>query len=125
MRAARLLAGAAVLAVAACGSTSTTVIERTSAAPQVTVTVTKTPQPGPTVTKTATVTQTKSPPSGQTISCWPYDGRAYLAQPGSGISSVPGCTVSITDVLPMSSGEVILTVTAPDGSSSTWTIPSD
>lgn len=72
-----------------------------------------------TVTKTV---QTPAPPAG--VTCWPYNGQAFLASPGAGIPAVSGCTITVTPVYPLSSGEVTITVTAPGGESSVLTAAS-
>ena len=121
-----LIAG---LGLAACGSQGHAAL-RAAPAPTKTVveqktrTVTKTitqwktrTVPGPTVTVTAVAS------AATTVACFPYNGVAYLASPGAGVGPVSGCTLSIVPVLPMSSGEVQITVTAPDGSVASITAP--
>ncbi len=112
------------LGLAACGSQghaapapTKTVVEQQTRTVTKTITQWKTRTvPGPTVTVTATSAAT-------TVTCFPYNGVAYLAQPGAGVAPVSGCTLSIVPVLPMSSGEVQITVTAPDGSVASITAP--
>jgi hypothetical protein len=115
-----VLAATALALLTGCGASTTTVLTR----------------PGPTVTATATATRTRTavrpgprvtvtaPGSGLTVTCFAYGGRAWLSQPGAGVPAVNGCRLTWTDVLPMSSGEVTFTLTAPDGSSSSWVSPS-
>jgi hypothetical protein len=59
-----------------------------------------------------------SPPS---VPCFPAGGRAFLTSPGAGIAPVSGCTISIKPVYPLSTGEAVVTVTAPDGSTGSYT----
>ncbi len=119
-----LIAG---LGLAACGSQGHTAL-RAAPAPTKTVVEQKTRTvtitqwktrtvPGPTVTVTAAAS------AATTVACFPYNGVAYLASPGAGVGPVSGCTLSIVPVLPMSSGEVQITVTAPDGSVASITAP--
>jgi hypothetical protein len=56
-----------------------------------------------------------------TVSCFPVSGRAYLTSPGAGVAAVNGCTISIRPVYPLSTGEAVVTVTAPDGSTGSYT----
>ncbi len=112
------------IGLAACGSQShaalhaapaptKTVVEQQTRTVTKTITQWKTRTvPGPTVT----VTAAPAASAAETVTCFPYNGVAYLAQPGAGVAPVSGCTLSIVPVLPMSSGEVQITVTAPDGS---------
>ncbi len=111
------------LSLAACGSQGHAAPAPTKTVEQQTRTVTKTitrwktrTVPGPTVTVTAAS-------AAETVTCFPYNGVAYLASPGAGVGPVSGCTLSIVPVLPMSSGEVQITVTAPDGSVASITAP--
>ena len=118
------------LGLAACGSQghqvlhaapapTKTVVEQTRAVTK-TITQWKTRTvPGPTVT----VTAAPAASAADTVTCFPYNGVAYLAQPGAGVAPVSGCTLSIVPVIPMSSGEVQITVTAPDGSVASITAP--
>ena len=115
------------LSLAACASQghaapapTKTVVEQQTRTVTKTITQWKTRTvPGPTVT----VTAAPAASAAETITCFPYNGVAYLAQPGAGVAPVSGCTLSIVPVLPMSSGEVQITVTAPDGSVASITAP--
>jgi hypothetical protein len=125
------LALTAGLGLAACGSQghaalhaapapAKTVVEQKTRTVTKTITLWKTRTvPGPTVT----VTAAPAASAATTVTCFPYNGVAYLAQPGAGVVPVSGCTLSIVPVLPMSSGEVQITVTAPDGSVASITAP--
>lgn len=73
-----------------------------------------------TVTKTVDVPQ---PSSGDTVTCYPYGGQAYLSSPGTSVPA-SSCTLTVAPVYPLSSGEVTITVTAPDGDSSVLTAAS-
>ena len=100
-----LIAG---LGLTACGSqrraapaATKTVVEQKTRTVTNTITQWKTrTAPGPTVTVTAAGS------AATTVTCFPYNGVAYLASPGAGVGPVSGCTLSIVPVLPMSSGEV-------------------
>lgn len=115
------------LGLAACGSqghaapaATKTVVEQKTRTVTKSITRWKTRTvPGPTVT----VTVAPAASAATTVTCFPYNGVAYLAQPGAGVAPVRGCTLSIVPVLPMSSGEVQITVTAPDGSVASITAP--
>ena len=117
-----LIAG---LGLAACGSQghaapapTKTVVEQKTVTKTITQWKTRT-VPGPTVT----VTAAPAASAATTVTCFPYNGVAYLASPGAGVGPVSGCTLSIVPVLPMSSGDVQITVTAPDGSVASITAP--
>ena len=128
------LALTAGLGLAACGSQghaalhaapapAKTVVEEKTRTVTKTITQWKTRTvPGPTVTVTAAPAAAAAA-AATTVTCFPYNGVAYLAQPGAGVVSVSGCTLSIVPVLPMSSGEVQITVNAPDGSVASITAP--
>src|SRR3984957_8654883 len=96
--------------LAACG---TTAAPQPAPAPTVTKPATvKVPVPGPAVTVTAPAPA----PASAGVVCFTYGGRAYLTSPGAGTGPVSGsCTITVTDVLPMSSGQAQIVVTAPDG----------
>ena len=79
------------------------------------------PSTGKTVTRTV---QVPAPSTGETVTCFAYGGRAWLSSPGAGVPSVNGCSLRFTPVYPLSNGEVTFTLTAPDGSSSSWVSPS-
>ena len=121
----RMVAALAALAVgvvlSACGSTpAKPAAETARPAPAVTKTVivTKTVPPKRIIrwrTRTITVT---GPPS---VPCFEDGGRAYITSPGAGIPAVSGCTISISPVYPLSMGEATVTVTAPDGSTGSYT----
>ena len=70
-------------------------------------------QRAPAVTK-----DTAGPPS---VRCFPVGGRAFLTSPGAGVRAVSGCTISVKPVYPLSSGQAVVTVTAPDGSTGSYT----
>ena len=124
------LALAAGLGLTACGSLghaapapTKTVVEQQIRTVTKTITQWKTRTvPGPTVTVTAAPAALAAS-AATTVTCFPYNGVAYLASPGAGVGPVSGCTLSIAPVLPMSSGEVQITVTAPDGSVASITAP--
>ena len=128
------LALTAGLGLAACGSQghaalhaapapAKTVVEQKTRTVTKTITLWKTRTvPGTTVTVTAAPAASAAS-AATTVTCFPYNGVAYLAQPGAGVVPVSGCTLSIVPVLPMSSGEVQITVTAPDGSVASITAP--
>ena len=115
----RVLAGLGALALigalAACG---TTAAAQPAPAPTVTKTVTvKVLVPGPAVTVTAPAPA----PASAGVVCFTYGGRAYLTSPGAGVGPVSGrCTIAVTPVLPMSSGQAQIVVTAPDGETGTY-----
>ena len=119
------LALAAGLGLTACGSQghaapapTKTVVEQKTVTKTITQWKTRT-VPGLTVT----VTAAPAASAATTVACFPYNGVAYLASPGAGVGPVSGCTLSIAPVVPMSSGEVQITVTAPDGSVASITAP--
>jgi len=128
------IALAAGISLAACGSQghaalhaapapTKTVVEQKTRTVTKTITQWKTRTvPGPTVTVTAAPAASTAT-TVTTVTCFPYNGVAYLVQPGAGVAPVGGCTLSIVPVLPMSSGEVQITVTAPDGSVASITAP--
>ena len=65
---------------------------------------------------------TGTPPSGESsVSCFQAGGRAFLTSPGAGASAVNGCTISIKPVYPLSTGQAVITVKAPDGSTGSYT----
>lgn len=101
--------------LAACG---TTAAAQPAPAPTMTKTVTvKVPVPGPAVTVTAPAPA----PASADVVCFIYGGRAYLTSPGAGVGPVSGsCTITVTAVLPMSSGQAQIVVTAPDGETGTY-----
>ena len=69
--------------------------------------------PSPAATKTVT--------NGATVPCFPAGGRAYLTSPGAGVAAVDGCKISVKPLYPLSTGEAVITVTAPDGSTGSYT----
>ena len=71
------------------------------------------------VTQAPAVTKTVA--GRPSVSCFPAGGRAYLTSPGAGVSRVSGCTISIKPVYPLSTGEAVITVRAPDGSTGSYT----
>ena len=114
----RFYAGIGALALigglAACG---TTAAAQPAPAPTVTKTITvKVLVPGPAVTVTAPA------PASAGVVCFTYGGRAYLTSPGAGVGPVSGsCTIAVTPVLPIPSGQAQIVVTAPDGETGTYT----
>jgi hypothetical protein len=78
------------------------------------------PLPVPTVTRTVTRQVTRTVTEPGTFDCFPYAGKAYLTSPGAGVGAVPGCTITVSPVLPMSTGQAYIVVTAPDGSTLTY-----
>jgi len=93
-------------------------LDRLADRPTVTKTVTvKVLVPGPAVTVTAPAPA----PASAGVVCFTYGGRAYLTSPGAGVGPVSGrCTIAVTPVLPMSSGQAQIVVTAPDGETGTY-----
>ena len=69
--------------------------------------------PAPSATKTA--------PNAASVRCFEAGGRAYLTSPGAGVPAVDGCTISVKPVYPLSTGEAVITVTAPDGGTGSYT----
>lgn len=55
------------------------------------------------------------------VRCFPAGGRAYLTSPGAGVAAVSGCTISVKPIYPLSAGQAVITVTAPDGSTGSYT----
>lgn len=107
----------AAVALSGCGSAGARPAGEVAAQPPaVTKTVTGTPPP---VIKWRASTGTGGDPPS--VSCFPVGRRAYLTSPGAGVSAVNGCTISIKPVYPLSTGEAVITVTAPDGSTGSYT----
>lgn len=64
---------------------------------------------------------TKATAHPASVQCFPAGGRAYLTSPGAGVAAVSGCTISVKPVYPLSTGKAVITVTAPDGSTGSYT----
>lgn len=64
---------------------------------------------------------TKATAQAASVRCYPVGGRAYLTSPGAGVAAVSGCTISVKPIYPLSTGEAVITVTAPGGSTGSYT----
>jgi hypothetical protein len=108
----------AAVAITACGSASARPASQVVVQAPASTKTTAGALPPPTGIKGATGTAASGASS---VSCFQAGGRAYLTSPGAGVSAVNGCTISIKPVYPLSTGQAVITVKAPDGSTGSYT----